>query len=181
MRIFIDSTRRKTIVLIDNNNVVDIEEFPYFSDVPLYLSKYIKNKGGFSSIEVVGITIGPGSFTGIRNTIAFFKAWDMIKGVRVLGYNSLFSISRYYNNAMVLIPSRRGRVFIGQYSSNLQREIKVSELSDFVDNQENLILTDPVEGIAGRIDNYGIVKGMSEWYAEDGNYSLPLEPFYLHE
>ncbi len=180
MRIFIDSTRRKTVVLIDNKGV-NIKEFAYFSDVPMYLYEYIKNNDGFSSIEVVGITIGPGSFTGIRNTIAFFKAWKIIKGIRVLGYNSLFSISRHYNNAQVIMPSRRGRVFIGQYGNNLQREIKISELSDFIDNEENLILTNPVEGISGRIDNYGIVKGMSEWYAEDGNYSLPLEPFYLHE
>ena len=45
--------------------------------------------GGVASIERIGVTIGPGSFTGIRVGLAFARAMGLALGIPVVGISTL--------------------------------------------------------------------------------------------
>jgi tRNA threonylcarbamoyladenosine biosynthesis protein TsaB len=75
---------------------------------------------GFASVERVAVTIGPGTFTGVRTGIAAARAFRLAAGVEVVGTTSLAVLAhRVYTTAppgagervLVAADARRGMVY----------------------------------------------------------------------
>jgi len=75
---------------------------------------------GFSSVERVAVTLGPGTFTGVRTGIAAARAFRLAAGVEVVGTTSLAALAhRVYTTAppghgervLVAADARRGMVY----------------------------------------------------------------------
>jgi tRNA threonylcarbamoyladenosine biosynthesis protein TsaB len=45
------------------------------------------------SIEVIAVGLGPGSYTGIRAAISLAQGWQLARGVKLLGVNSVASLA----------------------------------------------------------------------------------------
>lgn len=70
--------------------------------------------GGFQALDRIGVTVGPGSFTGLRVGLAFAQGLGAALGRPVIGLSSLDALAASVAPAPVtvaLIDARRGQVY----------------------------------------------------------------------
>jgi tRNA threonylcarbamoyladenosine biosynthesis protein TsaB len=70
--------------------------------------------GGFDGIERIGVTVGPGSFTGLRVGLAFAQGLGAALGRPVVGVSTLDGLAASSDGAgpaAALIDARRGQVY----------------------------------------------------------------------
>jgi tRNA threonylcarbamoyladenosine biosynthesis protein TsaB len=79
--------------------------------------------GGFDAIDRIGVTVGPGSFTGLRVGLAFAQGLGAALGVPVVGISTLAGLARTKQDEWsakgidapdiaAAIDARRGQVYI---------------------------------------------------------------------
>lgn len=90
-------------------------------------------------LDLIGVSIGPGSFTGIRIGVSAANAMAMALSIDVVGISSLEAMAhgvKYYNGAIfTTLDAQRDRVYRGIYTfedGNLKciKEPDVVELED---------------------------------------------------
>jgi len=69
--------------------------------------------GGFEGIERIGVTVGPGSFTGLRVGLAFARGLGAALGRPLVGLSTLDALAASVPDEAVaaLIDARRGQVY----------------------------------------------------------------------
>jgi tRNA threonylcarbamoyladenosine biosynthesis protein TsaB len=86
------------------------------------MSSVISSAGiAFSDIGRIGVTIGPGSFTGIRVGLATARGLSLASGIRVVGISTLDAIAREApagGPVLVVLDARRGEVYAGLYDGS---------------------------------------------------------------
>ncbi|MBQ8686346.1 MAG: tRNA (adenosine(37)-N6)-threonylcarbamoyltransferase complex dimerization subunit type 1 TsaB [Alphaproteobacteria bacterium] len=81
--------------------------------LPLECEKFICECGAdWSSINAIGVVIGPGSFTGIRLGIAYAKGLGLGLNIPVVGISAFDLYLMATPNAFVAIDSGRGDFFV---------------------------------------------------------------------
>lgn len=72
----------------------------------------------FSDLDRVGVTIGPGSFTGLRVGLAFAKGLGAALSIPVVGVGTLAALSEPLGPGLVfaVIDARRGQVYLQAFS-----------------------------------------------------------------
>ena len=76
---------------------------------------------GFDAVDRIGVTIGPGSFTGIRVGLATARGLALASGKPVVGISTLDAIACAApgeDPVMVVLDARRGEVYAGLYDGN---------------------------------------------------------------
>lgn len=74
----------------------------------------LESDGGFSAIDRVGVTVGPGSFTGLRVGLAFAQGLGAALDRPVVGMSSLDALAASVEAGqavVALIDARRGQVY----------------------------------------------------------------------
>ncbi|MBL8587423.1 MAG: tRNA (adenosine(37)-N6)-threonylcarbamoyltransferase complex dimerization subunit type 1 TsaB [Methylobacteriaceae bacterium] len=80
-------------------------------------------EGGLASIDRIAVTVGPGSFTGIRVGVAAARALGLARGVPVVGVSTLSALAapliadRQPGLVAVAIDARHGNIFVQAYAS----------------------------------------------------------------
>lgn len=69
--------------------------------------------GGLDGVERVGVTVGPGSFTGLRVGLAFAQGLGAATGLPVVGISTLDALAASADGRDVaaLVDARRGQVY----------------------------------------------------------------------
>ena len=92
--------------------------------MPLIKKSLEEAKLSLDDIDVIGIVIGPGSFTGIRIGIASCKAMAEVIGIRVVPIVSLESLAgNEMGNSKVIcsmIDARNDQVYCGIFDENVE-------------------------------------------------------------
>ncbi|MBU2136401.1 MAG: tRNA (adenosine(37)-N6)-threonylcarbamoyltransferase complex dimerization subunit type 1 TsaB [Alphaproteobacteria bacterium] len=72
----------------------------------------------FSELERIGVTIGPGSFTGLRVGLAFAKGLGAALSIPVVGVGTLAALAEPLGDelAFSVIDARRGQVYLQAFS-----------------------------------------------------------------
>lgn len=72
----------------------------------------------FSQLERIGVTIGPGSFTGLRVGLAFAKGLGAALAIPVVGVGTLAALAEPLGPGLVfaVIDARRGQVYLQAFS-----------------------------------------------------------------
>ena len=72
----------------------------------------------FSDLERIGVTIGPGSFTGLRVGLAFAKGLGAALAIPVVGVGTLAALAEPLGPGLVfaVIDARRGQVYLQAFS-----------------------------------------------------------------
>lgn len=72
--------------------------------------------GGFEALERIGVTVGPGSFTGLRVGLAFAQGLGAALGLPVVGISTLEALTRSADGGQgataAVIDARRGQVYL---------------------------------------------------------------------
>ena len=75
----------------------------------------------FNAIDKIGVTVGPGSFTGIRVGLATARGLALAAGKPVVGVSTLDAIAREASTDkpfMVALDARRGELYTQLYDGN---------------------------------------------------------------
>lgn len=103
------------------------------------LMKMIDTVLNFADVKIddldkVAVSIGPGSFTGIRVGVAAAKGFCYGKNIEINGVNELDilanSIPHTNKNIISLIDARKGRVYFAQYKYIENKIMRISEYRD---------------------------------------------------
>lgn len=101
---------------------------------------------GFEAIDRVGVTVGPGSFTGLRVGLSFAKGLGLALDRPVVGIDSLEAIAASADRSgpgLVLIDARRGQAYARRFEGGT-----AASSSEAV-TLETLAAGPPVDWIAG--------------------------------
>lgn len=73
----------------------------------------VAEAGGFDAVDRIGVTVGPGSFTGLRVGLAFAQGLGAALGRPVVGVSTLDALaaSTEASDIAALIDARRGQVY----------------------------------------------------------------------
>ncbi len=75
-----------------------------------------RGAGGFGTIERIGVTVGPGSFTGLRVGLAFAQGLGAALDRPVVGVSTLAALARTADDGRgataAVIDARRGQVYL---------------------------------------------------------------------
>lgn len=97
-------------------------------------------RGSFDSLSGIAVSIGPGSFTGLRIGLALAKGIALPRGIPVVGVptpDCIASILPVVDASIIItLPSRKGEIFAARYLAGgeayqRQGEIESVLLSDF--------------------------------------------------
>lgn len=98
--------------------------------------------GGFEAIDRIGVTVGPGSFTGLRVGLAFAQGLGAALDRPVVGVSTLMALARSADHGRgataAVIDARRGQVYLQTFVDGspasepqaLETEAAIATLSD---------------------------------------------------
>ena len=104
---------------------------------------------GIKDIDLYGVSIGPGSFTGLRIGVATIKGFAHLFDKPLIGISTLegLAFNLPYNNIIVpMIDARRDRVYTGIYTWE-DRKIKTIMEPDVVEITDLMNILDKYEKI----------------------------------
>jgi tRNA threonylcarbamoyl adenosine modification protein YeaZ len=111
--------------------------------------------GGWDSIELLAVGLGPGSFTGVRIGIATAQGLAIGRGLRVVGVCTLDAIGAAMREAylgrgsfLAVLDAGRSEVFAALYAVDGKRlwEPAVSSPADLADRVDELPQSPPAAG-----------------------------------
>lgn len=100
-------------------------------------------------LDKVAVTVGPGSFTGIRIGVAIGKALVFRKNIELVGVNTLDLLAHGVQRAEFVIPlidARKGRAYYSLYQNKEGIMTKLDgykdgEISEFLDEYKEKVIT----------------------------------------
>ena len=128
-----------SVALLDNDNLIDeinLENGRTHSEnlMPL-VDEIIKRNGmDIKDVELLGCTVGPGSFTGIRIGVASIKPIAEVLNIKIASVTSLEVLSKNVDdesNRVCLIDARNNQVYFGAFDkdSNLIMEYTADDIN----------------------------------------------------
>tara|TARA_Y100000996_G_scaffold128657_1_gene97640 strand:+ start:134 stop:787 length:654 start_codon:yes stop_codon:yes gene_type:complete len=142
------------ISLIENGNLIDSidkDKSKQHAEVlpQLYQELQIKNNFSLSNIDALAVSIGPGSFTGLRIGLSFTKGLAFSKNLPIIPISTMMALaynSRKFLPTLGIIHSHAKRVFYQKirWANSVpcpDGDIKVAEWDkfiDYIDQTENI-------------------------------------------
>lgn len=111
------ATRAASVAVISDDKILaeTLCESPQsFSETLLpQVEEVIKISGAFEKLDAVAVSIGPGSFTGLRIGLATAKALAYAWGIKIIGVPTLQAMSYNFPNAKVvpMIDAQKNRAY----------------------------------------------------------------------
>lgn len=149
--LFIDTSNKDVSIALLNNGVIInkiVKSIP--NEHSKYAVKYIDDVLMLSNIkpkdvELIMVTNGPGSFTGIRIGLTIAKVYAFINNIQVILVSSLkvLALSTSGKYILSLISARNDNYYIGLYDSNYNDVISehfanISEINDIIEKYDNI-------------------------------------------
>lgn len=100
--------------------------------------------GGLQAVDRIGVTIGPGSFTGLRVGLAFALGLGQALGRPVIGISSLHALAWSIDEGLsgpvaAVIDARRGEVYLQTFMDgeplDVARAVRVEDATSILGNE----------------------------------------------
>jgi len=106
----------------------------FISDLmAIYILDFIKeNRLKFEDLNHIFVNQGPGSFSGLRSSLAIAKGISLSKNINLYGFNTfIWACAKFYNknNVIVSIIKVREKYFIQKFDKKLSVILKAKETS----------------------------------------------------
>lgn len=158
MRILtIDTALNKTYVSLSENStlisskIVESEGDTYHSAFLIStIAKILRVKKLFmSDINIIGVNIGPGSFTGIRSCITVARTIAQQMNIPVFGISSLellATLNRTENNSTILLDARKDNCYEACFDKDKKNivPIQIRTIKETLENinENNILIAD---------------------------------------
>lgn len=191
--LFIDTSYKSLFIgLIDNEKVIDqicIMAEANFSEklIPLLKEIIEKNNIKLDSINKIFVTIGPGSFTGIRIGVTVCKILGFALNTKIVPLSSLEFMATTMVDTDYIIPfidARHDMVFAGVYDFNGKNIIddsycNINELTKKVNGSITYISYDNIGTQNTIVPNYDVSKIIKNHLQDTGLSYHEINPNYL--
>ena len=105
------------------------------------VEEVIKISGAFKNLDAVAVSIGPGSFTGLRIGLATAKALAYAWGIKIIGVPTLQVLSYNFPNAKVLpmIDAQKNRAYCQLFKNFLPlSDLEVKPIDEAISELEKV-------------------------------------------
>ena len=118
------SSDHRSVAVLDGDNLLaekTITEGRNTAAIQLIEATLTGAKTDRSDIECIAVGIGPGSYTGIRAAIALTQGWQLARGVKVHGVDSLEALAKGEQAAgrrgevTLAVDAQRGEVYLARF------------------------------------------------------------------
>lgn len=191
-QVFIDTAYKTlTVALLKDNQVVDmVHEMAFKSQselVMLKLDELLKaNALKPHEIDELIVTVGPGSYTGIRIAMTIAKVLGAISPIKIKTATSLELFASSTGQSVVLFDARSQRVYYGLFDEGIYVEgphiLNIGEVQRRLEDHPIPVYGDGhLVGLEDKFDlnAQAIERVVSKAEAVDDSYHL--EPLYLKE
>ena len=187
-----DTALNKTYVAISNDGnlltskIVKNTEDNYHSAFLLSTIKEILKENNLTpkDVDLIGVNVGPGSFTGIRAalTVAKVMAQELnIKIVQIESLRILSKLNKTDKKSIVIMDARRSMAYV--YKDDEIKLVNISEVKSILEQDDFEIISDKsmaeslaIDAIVYEKDNYDLGKILNELaYENKDNAILPNE------
>ena len=87
---------------------------------PLVQEAMVEAGLGFDRLDRIGVTVGPGSFTGLRVGLAFAKGLAAALAIPAVGVGSLEALAEpERGNVVAVLDAKRGQVYLQAFSDGV--------------------------------------------------------------
>lgn len=151
-----------------------------------------ENNIELNDIDILGVVLGPGSFTGIRIGIATIKAFSFaLKHIKLVGKNIFELLKNYIKDGVLLINCTKTSVYYGRISNSEIESVGVCDINNVIDNFKdfNIFVIEHADGWYTNLNvNYSIIKDydkllLNEFSKLSDNSDFAsnedLKPFYI--
>ena len=138
------ATRAASVAVIFDGKILaeTICESPQsFSETLMpQVEEVIKNSGAFGKIDAVAVSIGPGSFTGLRIGLATAKALSYAWRTKIIGVPTLQALAYNFPAAKVLplIDAQKNRAYCQLFTEAGSSELTVKPIDEAVAELEHV-------------------------------------------
>ena len=102
----------------------------------------IKNHLKFEDLDQIFVNQGPGSFSGLRSSLAIAKGISLSKNIKLYGYDTfIWACAKFYNknNLIISLIKIREKYFIQKFDKKLNVLLEAKEISvkEIIENYYN--------------------------------------------
>lgn len=187
--LFIDTSNSFiNIYIVKDDSVLVYKNVKTLKDMantimPLIREAFNEIDFNIKDVDKIFVTIGPGSFTGVRVGITVAKtiAWGLSNDVYPIStLEYLSSIDTKYSRIMPIIDARRGNVFTSVYDNYLNKleDEKLIGYEDINKDEDTLVVS--YDGVyESTISNVDIIKLINKHLDDKAINPHKLVPNYL--
>ena len=187
-----DTALNKTYVAISNDGnlltskIVENTEDNYHSAFLLSTIKEILKENNLTpkDVDLIGVNVGPGSFTGIRAALTVAKVMAQELNIKIVEIESLRILSKLNKTdkkSIVIMDARRSMAYV--YKDDEIKLVNISEVKSILEQDDFEIIADKsmaeslaIDAIVYEKDNYDLGKILNELaYENKDNAILPNE------
>lgn len=183
-----DTALNKTYVAISNNGslltskIVENTEDNYHSAFLLSTIKEILKENNLTpkDVDLIGVNVGPGSFTGIRAALTVAKVMAQELNIKIVPVESLKILSKLnksYKKSIVIMDARRSMAYV--YNDDEIKLVNVSEVKSILEQDDFEIISDKsmaetlaIDAIVYENDNYDLGKILNELAYENKDKAI---------
>ena len=123
--LMLDTSSKNLVIGIANNNVLKKTQYYAWqrqSEMSVQeIDKMIKELGiSFDDISEIVLTVGPGSYTGVRIAFTIGKIIALAKNIPIIQMSSLNALAGSKGRKMSVIDARGQRCYVGFYENGLK-------------------------------------------------------------
>lgn len=183
-----DTALNKTYVAVSNvgnlltSKIVENTEDNYHSAFLLSTIKEILKENNLTpkDVDLIGVNVGPGSFTGIRAALTVAKVMAQELNIKIVPIESLKILSRLNKTdkkSIVIMDARRSMAYV--YKDDEIKLVNVSEVKSILERDNFEIISDKsmaellaIDAIVYENDNYDLGKILNELAYENKDKSI---------
>jgi len=141
------STRAASVAVVSEDKilaeVIQESRSPHSETLQVQIEEVLKNSGVADKIDAVAVSIGPGSFTGLRIGLAAAKVLAYAWKIKIIGVPTLQAMAFNFPTEAVtvlpLIDAQKNRAYVQQFKNFLpQTEIEVRAIAEIVTSAEKI-------------------------------------------
>ena len=191
--LFINTSTINTVVsIVDDDEIKYLYKNDEFKDLSVELMPIIDEafqnaKIKPNDIDTIFVTVGPGSFTGIRIGLAVVKTMAWSLKIKVIPISSLELMASTQTNKEYIVPlidARKGYVFAGIYDKKLNSifddsHISLDDLKHKLNGKEVFYVSNEKFDFEVNKIDYDILKIIHKHKNDVGTNPHQLKPNYL--
>ena len=141
------STRAASVAVVSEekilSEVIQESRSPHSETLQVQIEEVLKNSGVGQKIDAVAVSIGPGSFTGLRIGLAAAKVLAYAWKIKIIGVPTLQALACHFpTNSVTVLPmldAQKNRAYVQQFKNFLpQTELEVKPIDDIITSAEKI-------------------------------------------